>query len=66
MQAPDSNITNDKYNESIASMLSLYGIAVSLINDLRVQKLVIIMTTKCSRHNNAILGGFKKLSSDFA
>ena len=47
-------------------MLSLSGIAVSLIYDLRVQKLLIIMTTTCPRHNNAILGGFKKLSSDFA
>ena len=44
MQTPNSNITNDKYNENIASMLSLSGIAVSLIYDLRVQKLVIIMT----------------------
>ena len=38
MQTPNWNTTNDKYNESIASMLSLYGIAVSLIYDLRVQK----------------------------
>ena len=31
MQTPNWNTTNDKYNESIASMLSLYEIAVSLI-----------------------------------
>ena len=31
MQTPNWNITNDKYSESIASMLSLSGIAVSLI-----------------------------------
>ena len=31
MQTPNRNATDDKYNESIASMLSLSGIAVSLI-----------------------------------
>ena len=31
MQTPQLKYTNDKYNESIASMLSLFGIAVSLI-----------------------------------
>ena len=53
MQTPDWNTTNDNYNESIGSMLSLYGIAVSLIY-LRVQKSVIIMTTSCPRHNNVV------------
>ena len=47
MQIPNWNTTKDKYNESIASMLSLSGIAVFLIQDLRVQKQVIIMTTIC-------------------
>ena len=32
MQTPNQNTTNDKCNESIASMLSLSGITVSLIN----------------------------------
>ena len=31
MQTPNWNTTNDKYNESMASMLSLTGTAVSLI-----------------------------------
>ena len=35
-------------------MLSLSGIAVSLIQDIRVQKQVIIMTTTCPRHNNVM------------
>ena len=38
MQISFRKTTNDKYNESIASMLSLSGIAVSLVEDLRVQK----------------------------
>ena len=38
MQTPNWNTANDKCNESIASMLSLSGIAVSLIKDLLVQK----------------------------
>ena len=38
MQTPNRNTTNDKHSESIANMLSLSGIAVSLIWDLRVQK----------------------------
>ena len=38
MQTPNSNTTNETYNESIASLLSLSGIAVSLIYDMRVQK----------------------------
>ena len=38
MQIPNGNTTNDKYNESIANMLFLSGIADSLIYDLRVQK----------------------------
>ena len=38
MQTPNWNTTNDKYNESIARIMFLSGIAVSLIKDLRVQK----------------------------
>ena len=54
MQTPNENTTNNKYNESIVSMLSLSGIAVSLIQDLRVQKSVLITTTRFPRHNNAM------------
>ena len=54
MQTPNGNSSNDKYNESLASILSLSGIAVSLIWDLRVQKKVIIMATTCPRHNNVM------------
>ena len=36
--APNWITTNDKYNESVVSMLSLSGVAVSLIQDLRIQK----------------------------
>ena len=54
MQTPNCNTTNDTYNESIGSMLSLSRIAVSLIYDMRVQKQVIIMTTTCPRHNNVM------------
>ena len=35
-------------------MLSLSVVAVSLIQDLRVQKLVIIKATTCQRHNNVM------------
>ena len=47
-------------------MLSLSGIVVSLILDLLVQKLVIIMTTTSTRHNNVMrfLEVSKKVSSD--
>ena len=38
MQTPNLITTEDKDMESIASMLSLPEIAVSLIQDLRVQK----------------------------
>ena len=60
------NTTDDEYNESIVSMLSLSGIVVSLILDLLVQKLLIIMTTTSTRHNNVMrfLEVSKKVSSD--